>query len=46
MRLVSTVDLPVPVQTAGVRQLLPAHLALDGGLAVGSDLPSSTFVNV
>ena len=46
MWFVSTVDLPVPVETAGVRQLLPAHLALHGGLAVGPDLTSSTFVTV
>ena len=46
MGFVSTVDLPVSVETAGVRQLLPAHLALHGGLAVGPDLTSSTFVTV
>ena len=36
---VSSVDLPVPVQTAGVRQQLPALLALDAGLPIGADLP-------
>ena len=46
MGLVPTVDLPVPVKTAGVRQLLPANLALHRWLAVGPDLTSSTFVTV
>ena len=35
MRLVSAVDLPVPVEGAGVGQLLAADLAGDGRLAVG-----------
>ena len=39
MRFVSGVDLPVPVQTAGVGQQLPALLALDAWLSIGSDLP-------
>ena len=40
VRFVSGVDLPVPVETAGVGQQLAALLALDTGLAVGSDLSS------
>ena len=35
MGLVSAVDLPVPVEGAGVGQLLAADLAGDGRLAVG-----------
>ena len=43
---VSTVDLPVPVETTGVRQLLPTNLALDGWFPVGPNLTGSTFINV
>ena len=46
MRFVPTVDLPVSVEAAGVRQLLAAHLALHRGLAVGPNLTGSTFVMV
>jgi len=37
--LVPAVDLPVPVEAAGVGQLLAAHLALHRRLPVGPDLP-------
>ena len=40
---VSAVDLPVPVETAGIRQLLPTDLALDSWFPVSPDLPGSTF---
>ena len=43
---VSAVDLPVPVETAGISQLLPAHLALDGWFTVGPNLPGSTFIKM
>ena len=38
--LLPGVDLPVPVQTAGVGQHLAAVLALHAGLSIGSDLSS------
>ena len=38
VRLLSSVDLPVPVETAGVGQHLAAVLALHAGLPIGSDL--------
>ena len=40
---VAAVDLPVPVETAGISQLLPTNLALDSWFPVSPDLPSSTF---
>ena len=46
MWLVSAVDLPVPVETAGISQLLPADLALDGWLTIGPNLPGSTFIKM
>ena len=39
MGLVPTMNLPVAIETAWVRQLLAADLALDGGLAIGPNLP-------
>ena len=42
MRLVSTVDFPVPVKAAGVCQLLATHLAGHAGFAVTPDFTSST----
>ena len=39
MWLLPSVDLPVSVETAGVGQQLPALLALDAGLPIGTDLP-------
>ena len=41
VRFVPAVDLPVPVQAAGVGQLLAAHLASHGGLPVRADLTGS-----
>ena len=41
MRFVPAVDLPVPVQAAGVGQLLAANLASHGWLPVRSNLTSS-----
>ena len=38
--LLSSVDLPVPVEAAGVSQHLAALLALDHRLPVAADLPS------
>ena len=38
--LLSSVDLPVPVEAAGVSQDLAALLALDHRLPVAADLPS------
>ena len=46
MWFVSAVDLSVPVETAGVSQLLPTNLALDGWFPVGPNLTGSTFINV
>ena len=43
---VSAVDLSVPVETAGIRQLLPTNLALDSWFSVGPNLTGSTFINV
>ena len=43
---VSAVDLPVPVETAGISQLLPTNLALDSWFAVGPNLTGSTLINV
>ena len=40
VRLLPRVDLPVPVEAAGVGQHLPALLAPDHRLPVGADLPS------
>ena len=37
MRLLPGVDLPVPVEAAGVGQYLTALLALDCRLSIGSD---------
>ena len=37
--LLPSVDLPVSVETAGVGQQLPALLALDAGLTIGTDHP-------
>ena len=39
VRFVPRVDLPVPVETAGVGQQLPTLLALDTGLPIGPDFP-------
>ena len=41
MRFVPAVDLPVPVQAAGVGQLLAANLASHGWLPVRADLTGS-----
>ncbi len=38
VRLVPAVDLPVPVEAAGVRQLLTAHLTGHARLPIGSHL--------
>ena len=42
MGLVSRVDLSVAVEAAGVGQSLPAHLALNRGLPVATNLARST----
>lgn len=41
--LVPGVDLPVAVEAAGVRQLLPAHLARHARLPVRPDLTGSAI---
>ena len=41
VRFVPAVDLPVPVQAAGVGQLLAANLASHGGLPVRANLTGS-----
>ena len=46
MWFVATVDLPVPVETAGISQLLPTNLALDRRFTVGPNLTGSPFINV
>ena len=46
MWFVSAVDLSVPVETAGVSQLLPTNLALDSWVTVGPNLPGSTFIKM
>ena len=46
VRLLSSVDLPVSVETAGVGQHLPAVLALHARLPVGSDLTGPERNNI